>query len=200
VSQVLTRSLLLTLNYEATLEDGYLQSPYRSARLSGLAVPEVYPRARDGYALALGAVQGVGTSDGRLRGSVRLRYRYYWDTWDVRAHTFELGYAARVGERWLIEPHYRRYRQSAASFYADEFTQQMTFMARDRDLSDFSNDTVSIRAGYQLFAQRYSFSSVTLSVDYKSIRYDYRNFTDVRTGQLFGYRANVLQLFVSGRF
>jgi hypothetical protein len=135
ISQVVTKSVLATLNYEAILQDGYLQSPYRSARLQGLSVPEVYPRARDSYAVAFGVVKGVGSEDGRLKGSGYLRYRYFWDTWDIRAQTLELGYGSRVNERWLVEPRFRHYRQSAASFYADNFTTQMVYMARDRELS-----------------------------------------------------------------
>jgi hypothetical protein len=200
VSQVVTRSVLTTLNYEAILEDGYLQSPYRSARLLGLSVPEVYPRTRDSYAVALGVVKGLGSEDGQLKASAYLRYRYFWDTWDIRAQTLEVGYGSRMGERWLVEPRLRHYRQSAASFYADNFTTQMVFMARDRELSDFSNNALGVKASYQLFDHRFSLSRVALNFDYEFIRYHYNNFTDVRTGQLYEYQANVFQLFVSGWF
>jgi len=200
VSQVVTKSLLMNLNYEATLDDGYLQSPYRSARLLGLSVPEVYPRTRDSYAVAFGLVKGLGSNDGQLKASAHLRYRYFWDNWNIRAHTVELGYSSRIDDRWLVEPRYRYYRQSAASFYADNFTTQMVFMARDRELSDFSNNALGVKASYQLFNQRFNLSRVTLNVDYEFIRYSYNNFTDVRTGQLYVYNANVLQLFLSGWF
>jgi hypothetical protein len=199
-SQVVTKSLLMTLNYEATLEDGYLQSPYRSARLLGLSVPEVYPRARDSYAVALGFIKGLGSNDGQLKSSARLRYRYFWDTWDIRAQTLEAGYGTRLDERWTVEPRLRHYRQSAASFYADNFTTQMVYMARDRELSDFSNNALGVRASYQLSDQSFGLSRVSLNLDYEFIRYRYNNFTDVRTGQLYSYQANVLQLFVSGWF
>jgi hypothetical protein len=200
VSQVVTKSLLMALNYEATLEDGYLQSPYRSARLLGLSVPEVYPRTRDGHAVAFGMIKGLSSNDGQLKASAHLRYRYFWDNWNIRAQTVELGYASRLDDRWRVEPYYRYYRQSAASFYADNFTTPMVFMARDRELSDFSDNAVGVKASYQLFSQRFKLSRVTLNVDYEFIRYSYNNFTDVRTGQLYAYNANVFQLFLSGWF
>lgn len=200
VSQVVTRSVLATVNYEANLESGYLQSPYRSARLLGLSVPEVYPRARDGYAVALGVVKGFGPDDGQLKGSAYLRYRYFWDTWDIRAQTVEAGYARRLDERWLVEPRLRHYRQSAASFYADNFTSQMVYMARDRELSDFTNNALGLRASYQLFDNRFGLSRASLNLDYELVRYHYNNFTDVRTGQLYSYQANVIQMFLSGWF
>lgn len=200
LSQVVTKSMLATLNYEVILEDGYLQSPYRSARLLGLSVPEVYPRTRDSQAVALGVVKGLGSNDGQLKASAYLRYRYFWDTWDIRAQTLELGYGSRVNDRWLVEPRFRYYRQSSASFYADDFTTQMVFMARDRELSDFSANAVGVRASYQLFNNRFNLSRATLNVDYEFIHYNYNNFTDVRTGQLYEYKANVFQLFLSGWF
>jgi len=199
VSQVVTKSVLATLNYEAILQDGYLQSPYRSAQLLGLSVPEVYPRARDSYAVALGVVKGVGLEDGKLKGSAFLRYRYFWDTWDIRAHTVELGYGGRW-ESWLVEPRLRHYRQSAASFYSDNFTTQMVYMARDRELSDFYSNALGVKGSYKLANNSLGLSRVTLNLDYEFIRYHYNNFTDVRTGQLYAYQANVLQLYLSGWF
>lgn len=200
VSQVVTKSLLMNLNYEVILEEGYLHSPYRAARLLGLSVPEVYPRTRDSYAVALGMVKGLGSNDGQLNASLHLRYRYFWDNWDIRAHTVEMGYASRLDERWLVEPHYRYYKQSAASFYADNFTTQMVFMARSRELSDFSSNALGAKASYQLFNNRFNLSRVTLNFDYEFIRYNYNNFTDVRTGQLYAYNASVFQVFLSGWF
>jgi Protein of unknown function (DUF3570) len=200
VSQVVTKSLLMNLNYEATLEDGYLHSPYRAARLLGLSVPEVYPRTRDGSAVALGIVKGLGSNDGQVNASARLRYRYFWDNWNIRAQTVDLGYGARLGDRWLVEPRYRYYKQSAASFYANDFATQMLFMARDRELSDFSSNALGAKASYQLFKQRFNFSRITLNFDYEFIRYKYNNFTDTRTGGLYAYSANVFQLFLSGWF
>ena len=200
VSQVVTKSLLMNLAYETILEDGYLQSPYRSARLLGLSVPEVYPRTRDSHAVALGAVKGLGSNEGQLGSSVYLRYRYFWDTWSIRAQTIELGYANRLDERWQVEPRFRHYKQSAASFYADDFSTQMVFIARDRELSDFSDNALGVKASYLLFNNRFSLSRATLNFDYETIHYRYNNFTDVRTGGLYEYRANVFQLFLSGWF
>jgi hypothetical protein len=76
----------------------------------------------------------------------------------------------------------------------------MLFMARDRELSDFSSNALGAKASYQLFKQRFNFSRVTLNFDYEFIRYKYNNFTDVRTGALYAYSANVFQLFLSGWF
>jgi hypothetical protein len=57
-----------------------------------------------------------------------------------------------------------------------------------------------VKASYQLFSNRYSLSRASVTLDYEFIRYSYNNFTDVRTGQLYAYQANVLQLYLSGWF
>lgn len=196
-SQIFTRSFLMNLEYEGVLEDGYLNSPYRAARVLGLLVPEVYPRTRDSYAFALRAMKGLG-SDGRLGSSLRLGYRYFWDTWDVRAHTIELGYQRRVGERWTLEPHYRYYRQTAASFYSDNFATNMNFMARDKELSTFNSHSIGIKAGYRVLDQRFGLEHATLNVSHDYLRFSYDNFTDTRSGALYEFDANVVQLYFSG--
>jgi hypothetical protein len=73
-------------------------------------------------------------------------------------------------------------------------------MARDRELSDFSSNALGAKASYQLFNRRFNFNRATLNFAYDFIRYDYNNFTDVRTGRLYAYKANVFQLFLSGWF
>lgn len=200
VSQIFTKTFLMGLDYEGTLEDGYLNSPYRAARLQGLLVPEIYPGTRDSYAIALRAVKGLIGDDGRLNASFRLAYRYFWDTWDITAHTLELGYQKRLNSQWTIEPHYRYYSQSAASFYSDNFQATMTYMARDKELATFQSHTVGVKATYE-FRERYlGLTRNTITIAHDFMRFSYDDFTDTRTGQPYRFDANVLQLFISGWF
>lgn len=200
VSQIFTKTFLINLDYSAILEDGYLNSPYRAARLQGLLVPEVYPRTRDSYAVSVRAIKGLLDEDGKVIASIRLNYRYYWDTWDIRAQTVELGYATHYRDRWTIEPHYRFYRQSAASFYSDNFLTPMTFMARDKELSRFKGQTAGVKVTYDLAKQRFGFDRAAVTVAFDFLRFNYDNFTDVRTGQPYAFDAGVLQLYLSGWF
>ena len=86
MTQILTPSWLATLNLEAVSDDGYLGSPYRVARVFGAAVPERNPRTRSSRAIKLRAIGDLGA-----RNVVRAEYRYFWDTWDIKAHTVEVG-------------------------------------------------------------------------------------------------------------
>jgi hypothetical protein len=200
VSQIFTRTFVMSVNYEATLESGYLNSPYRAARLQGLLVPEAYPRTRDSYAIAIRGVKGLLDENGRVYASVKFGYRSFWDTWQIKADTIELSYATRYWDRWTFEPHYRYYKQSAASFYSDNFQTPMTFMARDKELSTFTSNTIGVKATYDLGQSGFVFrrSAVTIAADL--LLFDYRDFTDVRNGEPYSFNAAVFQLYFSGWF
>ena len=196
-SQVFTRSFLMSLEYEGILETGYLSSPYRAARLQGLLVPEIYPGTRDSYAVALQAIKGLGSEEGKLGASLHLGYRYFWDTWDVTAHTIDVSYQRRLGERWTLEPRYRYYQQSAASFYSDNFAANMNYMARDKELSTFDSHSVGIKAAYRVLEQRHGLRTATLNAAYDHVRFAYDDFTDMRNGETYEFDARVVQLFFS---
>lgn len=200
LSQVFTKTFVVSLDYEGTLEEGFLNSPYRAARLQGLLVPEIYPRTRDSNAVAVRAIKGLLTDEGRIGSSIRVGYRSFWDTWDIRADTLELSLQTHYRGRWILEPQYRYYRQSAASFYNDNFQLPMTYMARDKELATFKSHSLGIKASYQFPEGRLGFPRASVSVAYDFVRFAYDDFTDVRTGELYKFDANVVQLFVSGWF
>jgi hypothetical protein len=200
VSQVFTKTFVMSLNYEAILEDGFLNSPYRAARLQGLLVPEAYPRTRDSYAIAVRGIKGLIDEDGRVYSSIRVGYRSFWDTWDIKADTIEFAYVTRPIARWTFEPRYRYYKQSAASFYSDNFQTAMTFMARDKELATFTSNTIGLKAAYDLGQSRYGFSRAAFTIAADLLLFEYRDFTDVRTGERYSFDAVVFQVYFSGWF
>lgn len=191
LSQVLTPTWLATMDYEAILEDGYLANPYRSARVQGAFVPERYPNTRTGHAVALSAIKSW-----RRDTSLRGRYRYYTDTWEIAAHTFELGASRYIGERWTMDLSYRFYTQDSASFYSDDFDTDYNYMSRDKELSEFQSHalggrlTLSLRDRLPLGLER---ANMTLSYDY--LMFDYDDFTDIRSGELYDFSSHVFQLY-----
>mgnify|MGYP001809747552 FL=1 len=197
VTQILTPRWLLSLNAEAVSDEGFLGSPYRAARVFGAAVPERNPRTRSSRAVKLRSIND--TSALVPRSSVRAEYRYYWDNWDVKAHTTEIAVAKHLGTRYTAEALVRRYSQTQALFYSDNAQAETVFVSRNRQLSTFSTTAIGAKltatwpgatAGTEL--------RVTGSFERKQFRFS--NFTDLRTGQPYGYDANVLQLVVSGSF
>lgn len=193
IAQTLTATTVLNIDYEATADAGYLNNPYRSARILGASVPERYPGARTGNAVSVRAAHHLGAA-----GAVRGDYRYFWDTWDLQAHSLEIAYTRHLPQRLLLDVRGRYYTQSAASFYSDNFAGEMNYMARDKELSSFDGFTL----GYKLTwvvrerpAAVIERVSLNLAVDH--LWFDYRNFTDARTGEAYAFEADVVQLFLS---
>jgi hypothetical protein len=94
VSQILTKSLISSLQLEVITDEGFLNNPYRSYRfvnpsddrLFALA-KEIYPRTRTSNAVAVNARYYLP-----YRAAVHGGYRFFTDTWGIGANTFEVGY------------------------------------------------------------------------------------------------------------
>jgi hypothetical protein len=221
VSQILTKSLISTLGLEVITDEGYLNNPYRSYRflqptddrLFGLAT-EIYPRTRTSNAVALNAKYFLP-----YRAALDAGYRYFTDTWGIRANTANVGYTHPLGQTpWLFEVSYRFYSQGNADFYDDLFDRpnQQNFMARDKELSTFTSSTLRVGASYEFARAGWSFiKKGTLNVYYDRIEFDYEDFRDARysvlasddpnfrpagTEPLYTFGANVFQIFVSAWF
>lgn len=193
-TQILTPRLLASANFEAVSEDGFLGSPYRVARVFGAAVPERNPRARTSRALQLRAVWDMGSRDALAGG-----YRYFWDTWDVRAHSFEVEYRRHVAPGWLASAHLRYHAQDAALFYSDNATVETTYISRNRQLSKFNDVAIGAKATYT-FASAPGRYELQAHANYEYLRFDFDNFTDLRSGKAYAFNAHVLQLLVTASF
>jgi len=195
VTQILTPRWLASANLEVISDEGYLGSPYRVARVFGAAVPETDPRTRSSRAVALRAVGSITTD-----GAVRALYRYFWDTWDIRANTVEVGYSQYLQQqRWLADGYLRYYKQSHASFYSNNFTSELTYMSRNRQLSTFDSVGLGVKGTYSAVkvAARYE---IKLNGALERLRFQYSDFTDIRTGKNYAFDATVLELYVSATF
>lgn len=193
-TQVFTPTLITSFNYEGITEDGFLNNPYRSARVLGASIPERYPRTRTSNAFG---IQNNKYWGGNRDLVTKLNYRYYTDTWDISAHNVDFSVAKNISEKLQVSVGGRFYTQSAASFYSDDFASEFLFMARDKELSDMSSYSIGGRVSYELFRDRgvFGVGRITMMID--RIHFDYNNFTDIRTGQLYSFNANVVTVFFS---
>jgi hypothetical protein len=194
LTQILTPRWLASANFEVVSDDGYLGSPYRAARVFGAAVPERVPRTRTSRAIKFRVV-------GEVLPALALRgeYRYFWDTWDIKGHTFDLGLSRRFGQRWLVDAYARAYRQDAALFYSDNATAETQFVTRNRQLSTYNSAALGAKATWTWMREpgRYE---IRLSGAVEYGKTDYSDFTDLRNGSLYSYNATVIQLFVSASY
>lgn len=194
LTQILSPHWLASANFEAVSDDGFLGSPYRAARVFGATIPERDPRTRSSRAANFRVAGNLGE-----RGTVHADYRYFWDTWDIRAHTLKLGYSRYFGDKWLGDAYVRYYKQAAALFYSDNATVETLYVSRNRQLSTFNDLGLGVRASYVVMREPGKYE-VKLNGAYERVHYKFSDFTDVRTGSPYSYDANVLQVFVSGTF
>ena len=215
VSQILTKTLIATLGLEVITDEGYLNNPYRSFRYVSptndqlwVLQQEIYPRTRTSNAVSLNAKYFLP-----YRAALSGGYRYFTDTWGIRADTYELGYTHPVGP-WTFEIGYRYYTQGRADFYSDLFERpdQQNFMARDKELSTFASHRLRLGGTYELTRTGWGFiKKASASLFYDRLEFDYEDFRDARysidasseifrpagTEPLYSFGANVIQAFVS---
>jgi hypothetical protein len=194
VTQILTPRWIASANFEAISDDGYLGSPYRVAIVFGAAVKERLPRTRSSRAIKLRAVGDLGS-----RSAMRAEYRYFWDTWAIKAHTAELGYSRYFGEPWLADAFVRLHSQKAALFYSDNASIETLYVSRSRHLSTFNSVGLGGRLSY-VWKKAPGKYEVKANAAYELVNYKYKDFTDIRTGSPYSVNANVLQLYLTATF
>lgn len=194
LTQVLSPRWVMSANAEALADDGFLGSPYRVARVFGAVVPERTPRTRSARAVKFRLIGDLGTRD-----AVHVDYRYFWDTWDIKAHTAEVGYSRYFGEQWLADTSLRFYRQDKALFYSDNATTETTYLSRNRQLSSFDSIGLGAKVAYKL-GRIAGTSGLKLNAAYEYTRFKFSDFTDIRTGAPYAYNANVLQVYLTATF
>jgi len=225
LSQIITRNLILSGQYEVITDEGWLNSPYRSVRFfigtdAQGQQPEVYPNTRSSNAASIRGKYFLP-----WRAALDGMYRFYTDTWGVIGHTGELGYVHPLdtkfaGGDWTIEGRFRYYRQTAADFYADIFPRAdfSNFMARDKELATYNAMTAGIAATYEFKIERFPWLSkgqINLRYDHMMVNYD--DFRDATyslgkfgvipdpqlppgTEPLYELRANIFQFYISAFF
>lgn len=207
LTQIFTRNLITSLNFETITDEGFLNNPYRSVRYldpsegRGYAYErELYPRTRTSNAIGLRARYHLP-----YRAAVQAEYRYFIDTWDIESHTGSLSYI-HPWEDWTFEGKLRLHTQTGAHFFQDIFSrpEATNFRGRDKELSPLSSVTLKLLATYEFLDDGWGVfdrGTVTFSVDHLMIEYD--EFRDLRVDApvgeepLFTMDANVVQLFVS---
>lgn len=194
VSQILTPRWIASVNFEAIADDGYLGSPYRIARVFGAAVPERNPRTRSSRATKFRVNGDLGSHD-----AMHVEYRYFWDNWGIKAHTAELGYSRYFGDKILADATLRYYQQQHALFYSDNAQSETTYVSRNRQLSTFNDVSLGGKVAYTWRKVPGQYE-IKLNGSYEYVRYQFKDFTDLRTGSLYSSNASVLQLYVSATF
>jgi len=209
LTQVITKDMLMEFNFETITDEGFLNNPYRSVRFidTGSPVgfsfaPEKYPNTRTSNAASIRTLYYLP-----WRASVFGEYRFYDDTWDIRAHNIELGYTHTLWDRWVLEAKYRYYTQDKAEFYSDLFSgpDVQNFMGRDKELSNFDSHTIGLGLSYDFIHDGWSYiDRGSINLQWEHIWFNYDDFRDIRDTsatpgkeKLYSFDANVITAFLS---
>ncbi len=100
--------------------DGYLSDPYKRAFITASAatVPDRRPSERHLWSLSAKLRHYFAGAGAALHAD----YRYYYDDWEIEAHSLELAWHQTLAETWRVIPALRWYSQSQAYFYAPYYT------------------------------------------------------------------------------
>jgi len=207
LSQVITKNLLIGLNFETITDEGFLNNPYREVRyLNGNGGYdkefEKYPETRTSHAVAMRALYYLP-----YRAAIRGEVRGYTDTWGINGNMAELGYIHPTKQGLTYEISYRVYSQNNADFYSDLFNREaeFTYRARDKELSTYSTQTIGLGLSYEFKKRSWGFiDKGSANIFYNRIQIDYENFRDLRvegvtpgTEPLYSLSADVFRIFVS---
>ena len=213
LTQILTKNLITSANFETVTEEGYLNNPYRVVRfldptnIQGLGYSferELYPNTRTTTAVGLRARYFLP-----YRAAVEGEYRWFTDTWDIDANTAAISYVHPWGD-WTFTGKFRWHDQTGAHFYRDIFarSEETNFRGRDKELSPLTSYTLTLQAAYEFigddgdpawgFIKR---AKVTASLNMLSV--DYHDFSDLTArapvGQepLYQLDADIFQVYFS---
>ena len=118
-SQVLRRNIAVqsTLTYQ--LGRGFLSDPYKQALVVGEPLADSRPDLRHQIAW-LSRYRHHFSS---VNASFHADYQFYWDDWNITAHSFEVAWYQSLFEAIRLIPSVRYYSQGKADFYAPYYEQ-----------------------------------------------------------------------------
>jgi hypothetical protein len=136
-SQVISQRLQLMLLTDLALQNGQLATLYhRTYFQDGTHRVERLPDSR--LKIPVGARLNYFFGDFMI---ARMYYRYYQDSWDLKAHSIEIEAPLKLSSFFSISPFYRFYHQDGVKYFRSygEHLPSEDFYTSDFDLSTFDS-------------------------------------------------------------
>ncbi len=151
ISQLLTPKTIFSANFTFGYESGFLSDPYRLTEFVypghqfGVVRNENRPGVLSKEIFLTSITQFIQPLNASIEGS----YRFYHDSYDVYANTLSLTWHQWLGKHVILEPAFRFYEQSSASFYSPLFQTDpasVNYFSSDYRLSEFYSLDAGIQA------------------------------------------------------
>jgi hypothetical protein len=117
-TRVLTPTTMLQGGLENSVVSGLQHNPYRTVWVAGAYVAERHPDERSRWDAFVKVNQYLAN-----RSSVNATYKHYRDDWGIESHTLGAMLHQYVSDAVVVRYRYRFYRQSAAEFWRDDYTE-----------------------------------------------------------------------------
>jgi len=141
---VLSRNDVSLIGYSFTKQRGALRTNMNSVNVNGSRQNEVMPKERDRSAITFKHAHALTDNL-----AAHLDYRYYYDGWDLKAHTVEPSLAfAFADDDGLLRFSYRYHTQTATKYNKDRFESELTYMTSDSDLEKFVSQELATQGSY----------------------------------------------------
>lgn len=137
-SQVVNQQLQLLFVAEPTDQSGLLATKYQRVYFTdGSEKAETLPNHRLKIPVGVRANYFIGD-----RFIIRSFYRYYQDSWGLKAHTIELETPVKISPFFSVSPFYRFYAQNQVDYFAPyaRHATSATYFTSDYDLSKFTSN------------------------------------------------------------
>lgn len=148
VTQILSMNDIVQLNLGYSKGNGYFSDPYKAF--------DERPRGRDHNTVMLRWNHHFD----QVNGTSHLTYRYYANTYKIRAHTLTAEYVQPFGDGWTVTPLVRLYTQTAADFYLEVDPNSngaptfpafdAKYFSLDQRLSEYGALTLGVKVAKQL--------------------------------------------------
>lgn len=140
-NQVLSPVCTLVTSYQLVHDWGYLQNPYRRARVEGSLQPETHPTERTRHTLYGRLAYFIPETS----TAIHLAYRAYLDDWNIASLTPEVRIYQMIGRSALVRLRYRYYDQTQSFFYSTDYTSDDSYFTADNKMSSFDSHMLGVQ-------------------------------------------------------
>lgn len=170
-SQVLTKKSQISVFFDLLQQEGKLSAPYQRVYFADKAnfyvgdphyIPVYTSDANQGAYQLADDIERLPNSRFKVpiglrwnyyineKLALRTYYRYYWDNWEITAHTASIELPYKITDKFTVFPMYRYYTQQQSKYFAPYETHLSTeqYYTSDYDLSTFNANQYGFGVNY----------------------------------------------------
>ncbi len=195
-SQVLTKKSQFSIFFDLLQQEGKLSTPYQRMYFADKAnfyvgdpqyIPVYSTTANKGAYQLADDIERLPNSRFKVpiglrwnyyineKMALRTYYRYYWDNWDITAHTASIELPYKITDKFTVFPMYRYYAQKQSKYFAPFETHLSTeeYYTSDYDLSTFNANQYGFGVNYtDIFGTAKILGIAIKNIDFRFNHYD----------------------------